>query len=192
MIIVAPVQAESGCGFGFSFDYPEYVAKDDGYYLPDGTKIPNLLDWMDENEFCAPTKWSLDKRSDGFSKSISISMSPDNEDPNTDGYSSIEIFCTKKKIYVYVWVEYADSFGWNGTGQVRFDNGPVKSVAYYLQKDFDGVVLKDSKTFMSNLLKTKKKFAFKIPHVDGYDRLVYPKGNIAEFRQTFSKAGCKY
>lgn len=184
--------AADGCGFGQSHDYPEYVEKDDGYYLPDGTKIPNLINWMDENEFCAPTKWSLTKENDGFSKSTSIVMYPDDEDPNSDGFSPIQIFCVKKKIQVYVWVEYADAFGWSGTGQVKFDKSGAKQVSYFLQKDFDGVVLKDSKTFMSNLVKAKSKFAFKIPNVDGYETIVYPKGNILEYRKVFAKEGCKF
>ena len=81
--------------------------------------------------------------------------SKDDEDANNTDYSGIQIFCDKKKIEVYVWAEYADSYGWSGTGQLKFDNSPAKKFSYWLQKDFDGVTLKDSKTFMQNLVKVK-------------------------------------
>lgn len=189
---VAPVHAADECGFGQSSDSPDFVERDDGYYTIDGVKIPNLVNWLDETEVCAPSKWRLDNRNDGFSKSISLVMYPDDEHPENQGNSSIEIFCTKKKISVYVWVEYADSIGWSGTGQVKFDSGKVNRFSYFLQKDFDGVVLKDSKSFMKSLVSAKNRFAFKIPHVDGYETLVYPKGDIVKHRRTFAKSGCKF
>jgi hypothetical protein len=145
---------------------------------------------IDPEEKCRPSTWSYSKNNDGFSKYFSISMSPDDEDLNTNGYSSVEIFCNNKRIEVYVWVEYADSVGWSGFGQVRFDSGNPKKFSYFLQKNLDGIVLKDPKTFMKNLVNTKRKFAFKIGNTDGYEVLVYPKGNLLEYRSIFKKAGC--
>ncbi len=175
--VPVPVQAEDECGFGF---------QNFSLFSLDGETE------LDPEEKCRPTTWMFDKENDGFSKWIAVSMYPDEEDPNTDGFSSVKIYCEKKKISVYVWVEYADSVGWSGTGQVKFDNGSAKKFSYYLQKDLDGIVLKDPKSFMTNLVKAKKKFAFKIPNVDGYETLVYPKGNILEYRKIFAKAGCKF
>lgn len=147
---------------------------------------------IDSEEKCRITTWSFSESDDGFAKYFSISMSPDDEDETNTGISDIQIFCDKKKIEVYVWVAYADSYGWKGSGQVRFDSGAPKKLPYLLQKDFDGIVVAEPKTFMQNLVKAKSKVAFKIPTVDGYEVLVYPKGNLLKFRPIFGKAGCKF
>ena len=145
----------------------------------------------DESEsVCRPMVWRYEKFNDGFAKYFSIYMeSPDAKDLTI---TNVQIYCDKKKIEVYVWVEYADSFGWSGTGQVRFDSGSPKKISYFVQKDFDGIYLKDSKTFMSSLVKAKKQFSFKISTTDGYKVVTYPKGNILQYRPIFAKGGCKF
>jgi hypothetical protein len=174
---VGSSRAADECGFGY-----EYFSL---FSLDGMTEI-------DSEEKCRIATWDYEKKNDGFSKYISISMDPDDEDENNTGFSSVQIYCDKKKIEVYVWVEYASSFGWNGSGQVAFDGGAPKKVNYLLQRTFDGVMLKDAKTFMSNLVKAREKFSFKIPTVNGSQILVYPKGNLLEYRSTFAKAGCKF
>ena len=170
--IFIPIQAnaDADCGFGNS-----------SFYDADG----NLVE-------CAPMEWTYSKSNDGFSNYFSIRISPDDSDSTNTGYSDLEIFCDKKKIEVYVWVEYADSQRWKGSGQVRFDSGTPKKLPYILQKDFDGIVVVETKTFMQNLVKAKTKVAFKIPTVDGYEVLVYPKANLLKYRSIFSKSGCKF
>jgi hypothetical protein len=172
-----PLNAADECGFGY-----EYFS----LFSLDGERE------LDAEEKCRITTWDYSKTNDGFSKYFSISMSPDDEDETNTGVSDIEIFCDKRKIEVYVWVEYPDSQGWNGTGQLRFDSSSSKSFAYLLQKDFDGIVVKDVKSFMQNIVKAKKKVSFKIPTVDGYEVLVYPIGNLLEYRSIFAKSGCKF
>ncbi len=172
-----PAGAADDCGFGY-----EYFS----LFSLDGENE------LDSEEKCRITTWDYSQSNDGFAKYFSISMSPDDEDDTNTGVSDIQIFCDKKKIEVYVWVEYADSYGWKGSGQVRFDSGTPRKLPYLLQKDFDGVVVTETKIFMQNLVKAKSKVSFKIPTVDGYEVLVYPKGNLLQFRPIFAKAGCKF
>jgi hypothetical protein len=148
----------------------------------------------DESEsVCRPMVWRYEKFNDGFAKYFSIYMESDTGDLDEDlNSTNVQIYCDKRKIEVYVWVEYADSFGWSGTGQVRFDSGAPKKFSYLLQRDFDGIYLKDAKTFMANLVKAKKQFSFKIYTTDGYKVVIYPKGNILKYRPIFAKAGCKF
>ena len=148
----------------------------------------------DESEpFCRPMVWRYEKFNDGFAKYFSIYIDSDTGNPDEDiNSTNVQIYCDKKKIEVYVWVEYADSFGWSGTGQVRFDSGSAKKISYFVQKDFDGIYLKDSKTFMSSLVKAKKQFSFKISTTDGYKVVTYPKANILQYRPIFAKGGCKF
>ena len=131
-----------------------------------------------------------EEEDDGFRKYFSISINPDSEFSSES--TSIQIFCDKKKIEIYVWTKYANSFGWYGTGEFKIDNRAPKKISYRVQKDFDGVVFSNSKSFMSELVKAKEKFAVKIPKVGGYDVMVYPKANLMEYRNTFRSAGCKF
>ncbi len=179
IFVPSHARALDGCGFGYSYDYENMEISED-------------YESLEESGECIVTTWTYSKSNDGFAKYFSISMSPDDEDDTNTGVSDIQIFCDKKKIEVYVWVEYADSYGWKGSGQVRFDSGTPRKLPYLLQKDFDGVVVTETKTFMQNLVKAKSKVSFKIPTVNGYEVLVYPKGNLMEFRPIFAKAGCKF
>jgi hypothetical protein len=176
-ICMGTANAADECGFGY---------ENFSLFSLDG------MTEIDSEEKCRIATWDYDKKRDGFSNYFSISMEPDDDDENNTGYSSVQIYCDKRKIEVYVWVEYANSFGWSGVGQVKFDNASPKKFNYFLQKDFDGVVLKDAKAFMTNLVKVKEKFSFKIPTVNGYEVLIYPKGNLLEYRSVFAKAGCKF
>lgn len=202
-----PAYAADDCGFGLERDLGENDMDGTGNYtLPDGTKATLQQGFFDELyklsdgslvEYgqwgkCEVTTWNYDKKRDGFSNAISISMDPEEDEENNTGYSGVEIFCDKKRISIYVWVEYANAYGWSGSGQIKFDSASPKKFEYWLQKDFDGVVLKDSKNFMRNLVMAKERFSFKIPTVNGYEVLVYPKGNILKYRTTFAKAGCKF
>jgi hypothetical protein len=144
-------------------------------------------------ETCRLVPWRYEFFNDGFDKYFSISM--ETFDPESEVYGAgpeIQIFCDRKKLEVYVWVEYADGLGWLGSGQVKFDSATSKKFNYQLQKDFDGIALKDSKSFMSSLVKVKTSFGFKIPTVDGYETTTYLKGNLLEYRSMFAKAGCKF
>lgn len=148
---------------------------------------------LSPTETCRPIPWTYENFNDGFDKYFSITMQPIyNEDGLEEIGPEVQIFCDKKKLEIYVWAEYADGFGWLGSGQMKFDSGGSKKFNYRIQKDFDGIVLKDAKGFISNLLKSKNTFGFKIPNVDGYVTATYAKGNLLDFRNTFTKAGCKF
>ena len=152
--------------------------------LTDDTKI------VDKVEKCRLIPWTYENFNDGFDKIISISMSP--ADYDAPRPREVQITCEKKNIFVFVWVPYANSVGWSGSAQVKFDKSSAKQVSYWLQKDFDGIYLKNSKTFMPQLTKTKVTFGFKVPKVNGYESMIYNKGNILEYRPIFAKAGCKF
>ena len=148
---------------------------------------------LDENQYeCVTTQWSLESSDDGFDNFISIRMFPDEEDTNNVDLTSMTIVCEKKKLYVNIYTEYADSFAWKGFGQVRFDEGSPRKFSYQVFRNFNGVQLTDSKSFLTNLVKAKNKFSFKIPNVNGYELMIYPKGNLLTYRSTFKKMGCKF
>jgi hypothetical protein len=167
-----PAYAADDCGFGFSSGFD-----DEGEYVD-----------------CVDSKWEVVKKNDGFSNSISLIMYPDEEGPNADSDSDsyIQIRCVKKTLEVYVWVEYADSYGFDGQGQYRIDNGKSVTFNYRLQKDLDGVVLKSPKTFLAAFAKSKSRATFKIPNVDGYEIVVYPKADLTSHRGLFASKGCKF
>lgn len=175
--IAAPAHAQDGCGVG------QYSA--DQYY------DEALDDYVD---VCQTTTWEIATKNDGFTSFYSIYMYPDEDDVNSsaDPDSYIQIFCQKKQITVYVWVEYADSIGFDGSGQYRFDAGKSTTFKYRLQKDMDGVILNDSKSFMANFAKAKNRVSFKVPTVDGYELAVYPKADLLSYRKIFAAKGCKF
>ena len=140
----------------------------------------------------ASAEWEYDEFDDGFDKSILILMVPTGPGQSAVGQPFTQINCTNKKIYVYVWVEYADGIGWNGTGKVKFDSGATKNFNYTILRNFDGIVLKDPKTFMKNLVAAKRSFSFKIPNIDGYAILDSPKSDLMKYRPIFAKAGCTF
>ena len=176
LLIPFPAYSADGCGFGFSED---------------------VLNWNiseEDDPPCVESKWDIVKKNDGFTNFVSLVMYPDEEGPSasSDEDSYIQIYCIKKAIQVYVWVEYADSFGFDGSGQYRIDNGKPITFKYTLQKDLDGVVLKSPKTFMTAFAKAKERVTFKIPNVDGYEIVVYPKADLLNHRGLFASKGCKF
>lgn len=153
---------------------------------------PVSLEILDERTKCRPIQWEYEDFNDGFDKYISIRMDKDSDSSNTLYEADVQIICEKKKFFVYLWIPYASSSGWSGSAQVRFDSSSPRKVSYWLQRNFNGVYLKDGRTFMTQLVKTKSKFAFKIPTVRGSETASYFTGNILEYRPIFSKAGCKF
>lgn len=148
---------------------------------------------VSSTETCRALPWRYEYFDDGFDKYFSISM--ENYDRASESFgegADVQIFCDKRKTEVYVWTKYADGLGWSGSGQVKFDSASSKKINYQIQKDFDGIALKDPKSFMSSLVKVKSTFGFKISTVDGYETPTYFKGNLLEYRSMFSKAGCKF
>jgi hypothetical protein len=119
-------------------------------------------------------------------------MYPDLDHPSSDSVDSIQIYCEKKRLEVYVWSRLADSYGWYGSGKVRYGAGSPKSFRYRLTNDLEGVCMLDSKQFVSNIARVKDRFAIQIATQSGVDTMVYPKGNLLAFRPMFSRAGCKF
>lgn len=174
--LASPAFAKDGCGVG-KYGDSIYDETTDEYV-----------------DVCQDSKWEVETKNDGFTSYFSIIMYPDEDDANaTAGPESyLQVYCMKKQISVYVWVEYADSFGFSGSGQYRFDAGKSSTFKYTLQKDMDGVVLNETKSFMANFVKAKRSVSFKIPTVDGYELGVYPKADLLNYRKTFAAKGCKF
>jgi hypothetical protein len=190
--ITLPVQdafAKGGCGFGFEsrvdldLSDPNYVKS-----------IPDPLDDYGSGEIhCYKDNWYETDRNDGFTKAVGIEMWADSDDDEYgDSFEFINIYCVKKKFEVYVGVDYAQSVGWSGSGQVRFDNGSPKNLPYYVTRSLQSILLKDSKSFVLNFAKAKKKVTLKIGTVEGTKILAYPKTNFLYYRTKFKKAGCTF
>lgn len=151
-----------------------------------------VLAFLLSSQTNALAEWQYNESDDGFDESISILIVPTGPGQSAIGQPYTQIDCINKKIFVYVWVEYAYGVGWNGRGKVKFDSGPSKNFSYRILRTFDGIVLNDSKTFMKNLVAAKRSFSFKIPNVEGHKILDSPKSDLLKYRPIFAKAGCKF
>lgn len=186
IIPFSEAKAEGGCDFGYQsrFDLdesdPDYVK----------TVIDEEYDY--EEIYCYKTRWTEDDRNDGFNKSIGITISSDEDDEFANDFSSIGIFCSKRKFEVFVYVDFARSVGWSGSGQIKFDNGKPKNLPYTLMRSFESVYLNDSQGFVRNFVKSKNKVTLKIPTVEGTKILAYPKADLLTHRAKFKKAGCSF
>lgn len=184
------VRAKDGCGFGLE-SWSDLDLSDPDYVK----SIPHPRRFMDDGEeiHCYKEKWSDDDRNDGFSKLVGISIYADDDDDEFgNAWDELRIFCAKKKFEVYVMVDFADSFGWSGTGQIRFDNKSAKSMPYVVSRSLQSVMIKDSAGFVRNFAKAKKKVTLKINTVEVTKILAYPKADLLSHRAKFKKAGCSY
>lgn len=188
--------SEYGCGFGKSTQYASnegkwvYNPDEDNYTLPDGSVVDDVSDLVDNTGSCQKTTWIEDYSNDGFGGVYSLSMGSDEEGPGATSYETIQIFCSKKKLSVYIWVDYPITRGWSGTGQVKFDSGKAKSVAYKVNNTFDGLYLTSPKAFTKSLLNSKKQAIFKINTLKGSKVLAYPKADISKYATKLKKLGC--
>jgi len=145
--------------------------------------------WEKEEDLwkCVPITWKIQTEDDGFRKLHSMRMVG-------EGYSNAEISisCVKKKLHVYVWLEYADSVGFRGSGQYRIDKKSVVKFNYTVDRQFDGFFFDNPSTFLKALKSGKKSVALKVSNVNSTVVLEFP---VADYRNASSafakKSGCK-
>ena len=102
--------------------------------------VDDVSDLMDVGS-CQQSTWIDDQSDDGFGKQFSISIGSDEEGPGADSFESIEIFCTSKRLEVYIWVDYPITTALLGTGKLKFDPVKGQSVGYRFNRTFDGLYL---------------------------------------------------
>ena len=188
--------AEDDCGFGQSLNYDTgeglwvYNEKEDNYTLPDGTVVGDVSDLVDNEGQCAPTTWIDDSKNDGFGRQFSVSLSSDEEGPGANSYESIEIFCIKKRLSVYIWIDFPVTRGWNGVAQLKMDSGRVKNVGYGVNNSFDGLFLTSPKSFTKSFLAADSRATFKVKTLRGAKVLAYPKADLRSYESKFKSLGC--
>ena len=110
----------------------------------------------------------------------------------SDPYESgIYVSCEKKKLSVYLSIEYANSRVWRGIGQYKIDSGKISNFPYTVTRNFNGIYLDNPKTFIADLVKAKNKFTFKVSSSNG-SVLSFPKNDFLSYRSKFAKLGCKF
>jgi hypothetical protein len=188
--------AEDDCGFGRSISFQSteglwvYNELDDNYTLPDGSVVGDVSDLVDDEGQCAPTTWIDDQKNDGFGNQFSISISSDEEGPGANSFESIEIFCIKKRLSVYIWVDYPITRGWKGNAQLRMDSGRVRNIGYTVNNTFDGLYLNSPKSFTKSFLAAKSRATFKVNTYEGAKVLAYPKADLRSYESKFKSMGC--
>ena len=188
--------AEDDCGFGRSLYYESgdglwvYNEIDDNYTLPDGSVVDDVSDLVDDEGQCAPTTWIDDSRNDGFGRQFSVSLSSDEEGPGANSYESIEIFCFKKRLSVYIWIDFPVTRGWKGVAQLKMDSGRVKNVGYTVNNSFDGLFLDSPKSFTKSFLAAKSRATFKVNTLRRAKVLAYPKADLSTYESKFKSLGC--
>ena len=188
--------AEDGCGFGQSIHYETgeglwvYNEKDDNYTLPDGSVVDDVSHLVDNEGQCASSTWIDHSENDGFGRQFSISLSSDEEGPGANSYESIEIFCVKKRLSVYVWVDFPVSRGGKGVAQLKLDSGRVKNVGYTVINSFDGLFLDSPRSFTKSFLVAKSRATFKVKTLRSAKVLAYPKADLRSYESKFKSLGC--
>lgn len=130
------------------------------------------------------TNWEFDSFNDGIDSFIHV----DQYDPYEN--KTLRIYCQKKRLGAWISAEYANSSGWKGVAQIRFDSKPVKNLSYTVNRQFNSVYIDNPKAFLNDLLKSKKVLV-KIGTVNGSELSTFYQGNLKSYRKQFSAKGCK-
>lgn len=190
-----PANADDDCGFGRSMQSGSdegkwvYNEDEDNYTLPDGSVVDDVSHLMSKLS-CQQSTWLDDQSDDGFDQQFSISIGSDEEGPGANSFESIEIFCTSKRLEVYIWVDYPITTAFRGSGQLKFDSGRVQSLGYRVNRTFDGLYFDSPKTFTRGFLAAKSRATFKIRTLNGTKVLAYPKADISKYVPQFKSLGC--
>jgi hypothetical protein len=129
------------------------------------------------------TNWEFDTFNDGIDNYIFV----DQDDPFEN--RTLRIYCQKKRLGAWISADYANSSGWKGKAQIRFDSKPVKNLSYTVNRQFDLISIDSPKPFLSELLKSKKVLV-KIGTVNGSELSTFYQGNLKSYRKQFSAKGC--
>ena len=137
----------------------------------------------------ADEEWEFGKFNDGIDSFIYVDQDSDYS-YGQGGTNTLRIYCQNKKLGAWISVSYADSKGWQGIAQVRFDSKPVKKLPYTLGRRFDLISINSPKSFVSEFLKSKKVLV-KIWTVNGSEVPLFYLGNLSTYKKQFSSKGCK-
>lgn len=136
-----------------------------------------------EEDNSAYQKWEFDRYSDGIDNFIYV------DQEIFDDQITLRIYCEKRRIGAWISAEYANSTGWKGVAQIRFDSKPVKKLSYTVNRQFDTIYIDNPKAFISELLKSKK-VLIKIGTVDGFQLSTFYSNDLRSYRKQFSAKGC--
>jgi hypothetical protein len=136
---------------------------------------------VDDNS--AYQKWEFDRYSDGIDNFIYV------DQEIFDDQITLRIYCEKKRIGAWISAEYANSTGWRGVAQIRFDSKPVKKLSYTVNRQFDTIYIDNPRAFISEFLKSKK-VLIKIGTVDGFQLSTFYQLNLKSYKKQFSAKGC--
>jgi hypothetical protein len=128
--------------------------------------------------------WEFGRYNDGIDSFIYVDQDSDERES-----SVLRIYCQKKRLGAWISVDYADSRGWKGSAQIRFDSKPVKKLSYTLGRQFDSIYIDSPKAFVSEFLRSKR-VLIKIGTVDGSELSTFYLGNLKAYKKQFSAKGC--
>ena len=128
-------------------------------------------------------EWIFEKYNDGIDNYIYV------DQEIFDDQIRLRIYCEKKRIGAWISADYANTRGWKGEAQIRFDNKPVKKLSYTVNRQFNLISIDNPKAFISEFLKSKKVLV-KIGTVNGSQLSTFYVNDLRSFRKQFSAKGC--
>jgi hypothetical protein len=129
------------------------------------------------------SNWEFDTFNDGIDNYIFVDQYMSDED------RTLRIYCQKRRLGAWISAEYANSSGWKGVAQIRFDNKPVKKLSYTVNRQFNLISIDNPKAFSGELLKSKKVLV-KVGTVNGSELTTFYQGNLKNYRKQFAAKGC--
>ena len=128
-------------------------------------------------------RWEFDTYNDGIDNFIYL------DQEIFDDQITLRIYCQKKRIGAWISADYANSRGWKGEAQIRFDSKPVKKLSYTVNRQFNLVSIDNPKAFIGEFIKSKKVLV-KIGTVNGSQLSTFYLGDLKNYRKQFSAKGC--
>ena len=129
-------------------------------------------------------RWEFDIYNDGIDNFIYVDQG------DSSGYGeTLRIYCQNKRIGAWISADYAESRGWKGKAQIRFDSKPVKQLSYTVNRQFDLISIDNPKAFISEFLKSKEVLV-KIGTVNGSQLSTFHIGDLKNYKKRFTAKGC--
>lgn len=137
---------------------------------------------------CLPILWEESSSNDGFDSKYSVTI---NSSYSSKSPSALMVRCFNRKLFINVRYKDATTFGYQGSGKIRFDNSNAKDFAYMVDSSFEYIWLSNVNDFIKNLSKTKKFLSMKIVGDEGATILEFVKSDFAKYQNKIKSAGCK-
>ena len=145
-----------------------------------GTETKGAVAVKDDSSY---QKWTFEKYNDGIDNYIYL------DQEIFDDQITLRIYCEKKRIGAWISADYANTTGWKGEAQIRFDSKPVKKLSYTVNRQFNLISIDNPKAFISEFLKSKKVLV-KIGTVNGSQLSTFYVNDLRSYRKQFSAKGC--